>query len=209
MHRLVATSLLLLLSGVAQAGPEQDFWRWFQQNDATLFDFESNQGATFEQLASALHEVDPQLTFEFGPKQNGRREFVISADGMRAAFPKVDALAAAAPAMPKWIVVKFRPRREPLDLRYKGLEVAADGVKVALAPQGAKVGLTVFIPGYVRARHADYASLAFLFLDQALGEFDVETKVGSIDVALPVAGDKQAIPLAQLPASFDAATAKR
>ena len=211
MHRLVVAlgaSFLLLFSGAATAGPEQDFWRWFQQNDALLFDFERNQEATFDALATALHKVDPQLTFEFGPKQNGRREFVISADGMRAAFPKVEALAGAAPLMPKWIVVKFRPRREPFDLRYKGLDVAVDTVTVALRPQGAKVGITVFIPGYARARHDDFSGIAFLFLDQALGEYDVETKVGSIDVAAPVAGEGQAISLAKLPAAFAALTAR-
>jgi len=74
------------------ASPEADFWKWFEANHAELFDFERDQDRIFDRLAAEMHKVDHDLTFEFGPKENGKREFIISADGIVRAFPKVETL---------------------------------------------------------------------------------------------------------------------
>ncbi|MGZ2746635.1 hypothetical protein [Burkholderia stagnalis] len=202
-------SILFLLTGRAYASPEADFWKWFQKNETSLFDFERDQERTFDRLSVEMHKVHPSLTFEFGPKQNGRREFVISADGNRAAFPKVDSLASSAPALPRWKVIKFRTRRKPLDVQFNGITVKASSVSVAIRPEGEKAALTVFIPGYSSSKHRIFEGIAFLLLDQALGEFDVETRVGGIEVQAPLAGDSNAISLDQLPKAFDASLSER
>src|SRR5258708_6440308 len=96
-----------LFSKQAAATPESDFWAWFQKNEALLFDFEKDQEKVFDSLAAALHKVHPSLTFEFAPRQGGRREFVISADGIKDAFPKVESLYTSAPRIPRWQFIKF------------------------------------------------------------------------------------------------------
>src|SRR5262249_23226597 len=171
--------------------------------EADLFDFERNQEAIFDRLAAEMHKVHPSLTFEFGPKENGRREFVVSADGIKDAFPKVESLYAAAPTMAHWTFIKFRPRREPFDIDYAGVSVKADAVSVLLQPDGQKAGLTVFIPGYNEGAHEIYAGIAFLLLDQALGEYDVETRVGFVDVKAPSPNLADARSLKELPKAFD------
>lgn len=198
-------SFASLFAGNASASPESEFWTWFEKNQAQLFDFEADQERVFDRLATAMHKVDNRLTFEFGPKIDNKREFVISADGQRAAFPKVEALFAAAPTMPNWTFVKFRPRRTPMDIEYGGVAVKAAAVSVSvLVARGAdKVKLRVFIPGYTEARHKSYLGIAFLLLDQSLGEFDVETRVGPIDVLAPEAGNKDVYSLSELPAVLD------
>lgn len=201
---IVIASVLSFLTACSQASPEVDFWKWFQKNETSLFDFERDQARVFDRLVAELHKVHPDLTFEFGPKENGRREFVISADGIREAFPKVESLASSAPALPRWKVVKFRPRRDPFDIQYKGITVKASSVSVAIHPGGEKPALTVFVPGYSALERKTFGSIAYLFLDQSLGEFDVETRVGSVDVQAPLAGDTNAIPLSELPTAFDA-----
>ncbi|MBO9685108.1 MAG: hypothetical protein J7598_00725 [Mitsuaria chitosanitabida] len=206
LHRIVVITLMSVLglfSNRSNATPETDFWSWFQKNQAALFDFERDQERTFDRLAAEMHKVDPNLTFEFGPKDGGRREFVISADGIRDAFPKVEALFAAAPSLPKWTFIKFRPRRDPFDLQYGGVSVKASSISVMLERDGQKVGLTVVIPGYTLASRKTYAGIAILLLDQALGEYDVETRVGSIDVRAPSAATASAVPLSRLPTAFD------
>jgi hypothetical protein len=50
---------------------EQQFWAWFEQNEALLFGFEHDQERVFHQLKMALEEVSPDLTFEFGPPRDG------------------------------------------------------------------------------------------------------------------------------------------
>ena len=62
---------------------EQRFWSWFARNTDRLFQFEADQEAIFDDLGAALEKVHPGLTFEFGPVREGKREFIVSADGIR------------------------------------------------------------------------------------------------------------------------------
>jgi hypothetical protein len=138
MYSVVLLSLLAGLAiscGPARATPEENFWRWFQNHQDMLYDFERNQAQVFGELSTELHRVNSDLTFEFGPIENGRRELVISADGIRAAFPAVQALYAAAPSLPRWKLTKFRPRRKPMDVNDQGISVSAASVTVQNGPQ--------------------------------------------------------------------------
>jgi len=187
----------------SSGSPEQEFWKWFQSNETALFDFENDQERIFDRIGNALHKIDPALTFEFGPKEGGRREFVISADGIRSAFPKVEALYAAAPSLPRWKFIKFRPRRAPMDITYGSITVKARSVVVGLEPAGPKANLTIFIPGYSRTAHQTYMAIAFLLLDEALGEYDVETRIGNIDIKPLTDAPSSACSLEALPRAFD------
>jgi hypothetical protein len=212
IRRTLIIALMSILSffvGRAQASPEADFWKWFQENEATLFEFERDQERTFDRLATEMRKVHPSLTFEFGPKQGNLREFVISADGIRDAFPKVESLYASAPTLPRWTFIKFRPRREPMDLQFGAVSVKVSSVSVLIEPDGHKAGLTVIIPGYTKENHKTYLGFAFLFLDQALGEFDVETRVGFIEVTAPASASSGAHPLPDFAKAFDMFFAKK
>jgi hypothetical protein len=199
---LLAT--LGLHRGRTQTTPEQTFWIWFQNNQDALFDFEKDQEKVFDRLGTELHKVHPSLTFEFGPKTDDRREFVISADGIREAFPKVESLYAAAPSLPRWKFVKFRPRRKPNDISYGGVYVKHETVTVQAARAGEKADIVVFIPGYNEQERNAYLAIAFLVLDEALGEYDVETRIGKIQVKpiSPNAGPTHS--LEELPRIVDA-----
>jgi hypothetical protein len=184
---------------------EEAFWRWFQSNEARLFDFEKDREKVFDELQAQLHSVQPNLTFEFGPKKDARREFVISADGIKEAFPAVVALADAAPALPRWKITKFRPRRgfqSPVALN--GLRISPVQVQFTIEPDGDKAGITLFIEGYNSGEHGKYAGVGYLMLDQALGEYDVETKVGFIEFKASSEQSKLAKqPFSVLEQSFD------
>lgn len=64
-----------------------------------LFHFETDQEKTFDKLSAELKKANPDLTFEFGPVENGKREFVISAAGIKTAFPYVESLFNSAPKL--------------------------------------------------------------------------------------------------------------
>jgi hypothetical protein len=201
--------LLSLIAGFAlsckraQATPE-DFWKWFQSNEDTLFNFEKNREQTFDKLGAEMHKLNPSLTFEFGPIEDGKREFVISADGIKEAFPQVEALYAAAPSLPRWKFLKFRPRRKPVDVNYEGISVRATSVTVQLVRNGQLADLTVFIPNYSEADRKAYMTIAFLLLDGALGEHDVETRVGQIKVEAAPKAQAQTFSLQDSSKAFDA-----
>jgi hypothetical protein len=209
MFRKVCSFALIVLIVVGcnskhmQHGGEKAFWDWFQANDERLYNFERDQEPTFDQLHAELRKVHKNLVFEFGSIENGRREFIISADGIREAFPKVESLYAAAPALSRWKVVKYRPRREPMDIALGDLRVDCHAVVVDLQPHSDKVDLTLYLPGYSEHTQDKYKRIAFLFLDQALGEYDVETRVGYIDLKARDEAPPRALSLAQLPGAFD------
>jgi hypothetical protein len=200
--------------GDGAAGKAAVFWQWFESHEAALFAFEQDQERVFQELNRALGAFHADLTFEFSPVVKGRREFVISAAGLKSAFPAVEALHAAAPKLPRWIFIKFRPPRTPInDLEYGGKHVRARDVHYLLfADQNPKVlGVMVFLEGYDPAeKQSLWGQIGFLLLDEALGEYTMETKVGS--VVFQSRDSKyfaQARPLAELPADFAETYRKR
>lgn len=193
-----------LIGGFSKTTREQDFWTWFQQNETMLFYFEKDQERIFDELSGQLAKVDSNLSFEFSSIIDGRREFIISASGIRESFPKVESLFAVAPKLPRWIFIKFRPRHEPMGLSYLGLNVDAESISYTLIRNGSKGDVVLYLPGYSQAQDVKYRSLAYLFLDQALGEFDVETRVAGIDVQADSDAPPTAQPFPSLAEKFDA-----
>lgn len=182
---------------------QQQFWSWFKHHEAELLDFEADRERIFDQLAVELRKVDPNLTFEFGPKDE-KREFVISAGGIKAAFPAVSALARAAPALDRWQITAFRPRRKSASpVEFRGKRVDPNDVQFSLLDNGKIAGVYLFIPGFVEG-DADLKQIGYLLLDETLGEYDVETRLGLIKMLAPDANTStQRFPLSELPGRFD------
>lgn len=164
--------------------PETSFWKWFGENERMLFDFETDQERVFNSLAGELDRVHPDLTFEFGPKkEDGWREFVISAGGIKAAFPAVESLFSMAPKLDRWKFTKFRPRRAPMTIEIAGRSIAPEDVHFRLFRDGEKIGIMLFFDGYAESERNFFGNVGYLLLDEALGEYTVETQVGFIEFA--------------------------
>jgi hypothetical protein len=201
---VVLLMLFTLFASCAKKSPEAEFWTWFEKNEDMLFHFERDQERTFDRLNVAMHKVHPDITFEFGPDENGKREFVISADGLKTAFPAVESLYAAAPSLPRWKFIKFRPRRSPMELQIGELRIKPEDIEVAIEADGNKAGLTVFVHGFNNAKEKHFSQAAFIMLDQAIGEYDMEAKVGFITIkTFEETSQYQRHSLAALPAIFD------
>lgn len=203
--------LLALLTTQRQAtvGSDDVFWSWFQEHEAAYYaldpDNVAQREALFDAIGIELTKVNPELTFEFGPVIDGRRDFVVSAGGAKAAFPAVRSLVSHSPALARWNVIAFRPRRSPVStIQFQDVSLDPQKVLVQLSRDGDKVGLTVFMAGYTKGRNTEFGQAAFLLLDEALGEFDVETKVGFIEfMPLPQAIPPNTVPLSDLARAFD------
>jgi hypothetical protein len=191
--------------GAKASSSEDAFWKWFVKNEQGLFEFEADREKIFAELTRMMKQVNSDLTFEFGPVQDGKREFVVSAGGIKSAFPAVESLYDKAPSLPRWVWVKYRPRRLPLnDLSYGGKEIKADEVNYLLAKDGDKLGVVLFFDGYNDEHKKTFAQIGYLFLDEALGEYAVETQVGFIEFhGRDSEYFPQSHPLRELPAQFD------
>lgn len=188
---------------------EKAFWMWFIQHEDDLMHFEVNQEAIFDALAAELQKVNPDLTFEFGPEEEGCREFVISAGGIKNAFPAVESLAAASPELKQWKVTSFRPRRPVGNIiDFGNHRIDPEEVEYSLLRWKNEIGIYLFIPGYSEG-NSEVGQIGYLFLDEALGEYDVEMKLGPIKMYPPEAetpGPRYA--LRELPGHFDEVYAK-
>ncbi len=180
---IIIMGILSIFGSKANASVEDDFWKWFQKNDEMIFNFEKDLENTFNKLSLALSKVGPDLVFEFGPiDKNGKREFVISAGGIKKSFPAVELLFNSAPELSRWIIVKFRQRRSPLnDLTFAGVSIKVDDVYYNIYKDDDKLGVMLFFDNYSKQEDSIYGNLCYLFLDEALGEYDVETKLGFIE----------------------------
>ena len=182
-YKILGLIMVLSVLGCKQKTEEEKFWKWFKKNETMLFEFnDSNMDKVFDKLATEMNKVHPDLTFEFSPVfESGKREFVISAAGIKEAFPKVESLFKSAPKLNKWIWVKFRPRRKPMVIKIGEKQTDPADVKCQLFKDGDKVGIMLFFKDYSEKEKTFYGQTGYLLLDQALGEYDVETKVGFIE----------------------------
>jgi hypothetical protein len=181
-----------------------NFWRWFRRSERRLLAFQPGDERTLDLLSDRLAAVHPDLTFEFGPHGAVPREFVLSAAGMKGAFPAVRALLAAAPPLPAWRLIAFRPRRYPISVvTIGGVTLDPDDIEVSLLHNGRIVGLHIFVPGLLDG-DTNFGQAIYLLLDEALGEETVETHVGPIEI-LPFEANTGGprFPLPELPRRFD------
>lgn len=185
--------------------PEQQFWEWFKRNQRMLFHIEQEQEPVIRELSAKLARIDGHLTFELGPVTDGKREFVISAGGIKDAFPSVIALASAAPPLEQWTITTFRPRRTEIStIRIGPVNVNPDDVMFTMTPNGQQVDITLYFGGGVHYNRELHGHIGFLLLDETLGEFDVEMLVGRVEfVPASATSVYTKYPLRQLPGQFD------
>ncbi len=109
MTKLLTLILLATTSmGIfAKDTDEKLFWKWFAKNEAKIYSFESDQERVLDSISERLGRYKKELVFEISQVTNGKREFIISADGLSELFSAVEALSQAAPDLERWVVYPF------------------------------------------------------------------------------------------------------
>jgi len=160
---------------------EEIFWNWFSQNASAYHSFEKNQNELFAKLKAELEKIHPDIVFEFSPIFNdGTREFVISADGIKSVFPIVSNLVAKAPELKNWKTVAFRqPHKNITQIKYQNLIVKLDDVFFRYGKDNGRIELELNIRGYYAS--PEWTAAIFILLDNVLGEFSATYDISSID----------------------------
>lgn len=163
---------------------EQQFWKWFGNNSDRLFRLEEEYRDTiFRELSKQLHKVNKGLAFAFSNiRENGKREFVVSADGNKKLFPKVLKLVESAPSFGTWEVVAFRQPVGCFDVNLHTCILKCCDVYFIPLDEGDKLGLDLYIKNYDGSDACKHACI--IMLDSILGEYDVEMKIGSIHFSM-------------------------
>lgn len=162
------------------------FWTWFRDNAPRFENYLENTHEVVAAIGQQIGAVDNQLNFELGRADDGIYEFIVSADGIRDVFPAVQALVAAAPVIPGWRVIAFRPRKSgdlANEVRYEGLSLGAGSLWYRATPNDDRLDLTLCVEGQDVTGVHSMLGAVFLLLDATLGEFDVATKIGALEFA--------------------------
>lgn len=207
--------ILLLLSSCNNSSPKKGapedryeaFWQWFETKEDEYFVFEKNQAKLFDSLDVKLSAIHPNITFIFSEAKEGKRDFIVSANGAKEAFLDVRELVRAAPKLKKWEVIAFRPRLNPLvAVAFEGLILEPDDimVKYNYDKENKLIDLELYIKNY-KKNDQRFLGAAFIMLDNALGESDVGTKIGTLELKkfIQQPGNKNLIPLKELPTVVD------
>ncbi|WP_432694508.1 hypothetical protein ACRBU7_30700 (plasmid) [Priestia aryabhattai] len=185
---------------------EKEFWSWFEKNSEDYFQLdEKNYDLLFNKLGLQLSKYHKDLTFEFSLEMNkGKREFIISAEGMVSAFPAVIKLVEEAPSLEKFNVVAFRQRQNSeQEIYFEDIVLNTEDIFFTYREnkQMDCLDIVIYIKGYSE-ENDQFIAATFIMLDSLIGEYDVGVKLGEINFE-PYQEEKEAQPILNLVSLVD------
>ncbi len=185
---------------------KQAFWKWFSSNQQnyTILEGQPDVDRLINEVGDQLRRVDSRLCCEFSANK-APAEFIISADGDETAFPLVRGLISSAPEISGWEIIAFRQRGgAECTIGMGDIELGPAQMWFRLEGDGDRVGIHLYFGGI--ELNDEVVGAAFILLDNALGECDMETKVGFIEryQLKPEDDVSQLKPFEKLPEAFDA-----
>lgn len=160
-----------------------EFWRWFLEREDKFYNYEKFHDSLLEESLNRLKDINGDLVFEIGPEIDGKREFIISANGLKEGFSAVIELAKAAPELDRWVIVPFRQRKKDLDLQIQIEDrvLSPEDIFFTYQAAGKKVDINLYIAG-INPEDERVYHLVLLLLDNVIGEYDVEMKLEGIEI---------------------------
>ncbi|MFA6081902.1 MAG: hypothetical protein WC773_00610 [Patescibacteria group bacterium] len=194
-------------NGTLPATKEERFWRWFSDHSDELMAVRTGRERICNQLFSEMQKVAKGIVYLFGPTVNGKREFIVTPDGIPPLIDSVQKLVNVAPDLDVWKVIAFKPRVGSITAFSIGklnIDPNKDMYFSYNDSGGERMALKIYIDGYDSSNKA-FTSLAYILLDMALGEYNVMTKLSLPELLKLPENYKEfgLIPFSELPKAFD------
>lgn len=164
---------------------EEKFWNWVLKNKNKLEYFiNSNQEdySIYNQLTNEIKKYNSFLFPEMTMTEKNEVVLIITPDGMQEGVLATQKLFDSKPELNNWVVKKFRQATDEVELNYDGVEYLSSNIQIVpeLDKEREKINIKVFIMN-MNLDEKGHQSLAWLYLDHILGEFNTITKIGYID----------------------------
>lgn len=164
------------------------FWNWFEENSIRFFVCEDNSSELFRELKSRLELIDRNLTYEISvPRENGKREMAISADGRVNSFQSVIEMMKFAPKknLSKWEIVAFRqkdPKASVIKLN-NGFKIDLENLKFNYSHEEDSNQISLRIYCESPKKNEKFYNIGIpVLLDGLLGEYDAVTKIKHLNL---------------------------
>lgn len=163
------------------------FWQWFVENERRFRDVEvADKDQLLDEIQHALHRISEDLWFEIGGDREGPQELVITAEGKHHAFALVREVVSAAPEIPGWKIIAFKPPRGfDFTTSYGDITVSpkAAWFSVLPAPEGPDgIDLRVAYADFEPSKAEAFLTATYHLLEGGLGELAVAQIFRSIEV---------------------------
>lgn len=164
---------------------KKEFWDWFIKNKTNLEEFiksDNKDYSIYNQLTNKLHKFNNLLYPELTIDENDNFVLIVTPDGIKDGIAPTKEIIESAPLIDHWVLKKFRQATDKMDLNFNGLELKYTEIRIwrNFKIEEVKVDIAVLIKNY-NEKDTRFISLAFLYLDHILGEFNVLTRVDYID----------------------------
>ena len=162
--------------------PEETFWMWFKKNSEQLK--RQDGRTTLDAVSAELHKYDKDLCALIGYGERETFELIISAGGLSSLVDTVEHLCDAAPDIPGWKVIRFRPRFNGGSdgIKVEGITIDNDGVQFVAFRDDTKIGVDIYAH-WRKPEDGDQPDVpTFLMLDHTIGEYEVMCGISFIEV---------------------------
>ncbi len=166
------------------ANPKEKFWNWFIVNKNELENFIKDPNrdfAIYHEMTEELQKFNELLYPEITVNDD-KYVLIITPNGMSDGIEPTREIVEAAPLIDNWEFVRFRQPMDEVSLEQNGVQYESSDIEIIyeLDEARTKVNILVFIRN-MKVDPRGYQTLAFLYMDHILGEFNVITRVGYID----------------------------
>lgn len=188
----------------------KNFWKWFKENNSKYFYFnqitdENKKEQLLDKLLNHLHDYSDNLFFEIGGMPNEPQELIISAEGNKEYFDKVEKLVLEAPKIKDWEIIAFKPPRgSDFVTNYGGIKLNPQEIWFLPLDNHSNpriFGLRIYMDNYNLQDEQNFLNASYQVLDTILGEKSNALDIQHIEVdKLPTEPEKQElIKLSELP----------
>jgi len=182
-----------------------EFWRWFEAHLSDFTALTDSTGGFWDVALAALKRLDKHLWFEMSRPDDDDREFIVTAEGHKEAFPLVEALVARAPKIGGWQFIALKPPMGfDFETTYEGILFdprAMWFLPLNSSSRPEELGLRIGVPNYTPALKRQAGNAVLVILDTALGERAAALDIQHVEVsALPPSPESEGyIELHELP----------
>lgn len=135
----------------------------------------------YNQLTKKLQSYNSILLPELTKTKNDEYVLIITPDGNEKGIEPIRKLYENHPKLKNWIIKKYRQPCDEITLNFKGITYLSSDIEIIPEFESEdKVDLRLFVRNLKKDENK-YKSLAYLYLDHILGEFNSITKVRYVD----------------------------